>query len=391
MTNDTFIAFLLASAIATSVTPTALLYLAPLTTFEKNLKASIYYVFSVFPLMALSLVSVLLYQLNYISVTTTTGVALLSGLLSAWAVYSGMACRAKKSGLLLREPLFLINVFFAGLVLVTNIAFFGTIGLTTIGLFILNIAGLMIYTGVTLQQDPKQHPGSRLFSLVLIIIALIPACVFLLYISQYSSLLNMAFLVIASNIIQVLMLGASFTLFLFDQIIKHQNEARIDYLSGIYNRRAFMHKMNEARTKNLLAPMPGVIAMCDIDHFKRINDEYGHDVGDIAIQAMASILKSSLRETDLYGRMGGEEFAFYISDSDEQTALQVLERIRITIEENELRVGDEVIQFTASFGYAPITRELSVEASLKLADEAMYTSKESGRNRISYVDGGTSK
>ncbi len=127
--------------------------------------------------------------------------------------------------------------------------------------------------------------------------------------------------------------------------------------------------------------------MFDIDHFKRVNDGYGHAAGDLAIQHCADILKANLRDTDIAGRYGGEEYAVILVDTPAKQALIFAERIRKALESSFVKYEDIVIKFTVSLGIAEFT--LSFDNHVKwiaAADSALYASKENGRNRTSIYD-----
>lgn len=127
------------------------------------------------------------------------------------------------------------------------------------------------------------------------------------------------------------------------------------------------------------------VAVVDLDHFKKVNDTYGHLVGDVVLREVASRLKASVRATDLVGRFGGEEFVILLPDSDEAQALQIAERCRAALEDSPLAVGDDYeVRGTASIGVASSDSLTGgeLEDFLKKADEALYMAKRSGRNTV---------
>jgi len=128
--------------------------------------------------------------------------------------------------------------------------------------------------------------------------------------------------------------------------------------------------------------------MMDIDNFKEVNDTYGHAVGDEALRQVASISKSNLREQDLFGRLGGEEFAILAPESTLNEGIQLAERIRHSIEQTVIQVPPESFQITVSIGITVITQtDDSIEQLLQLADKGLYQSKENGKNRVSSYGG----
>lgn len=149
-----------------------------------------------------------------------------------------------------------------------------------------------------------------------------------------------------------------------------------DYLTSLYNRRGY-----ERNIKNI-KNVHGVILMCDIDHFKKINDNYGHDAGDFILQKVARKIKSILREDDIAVRWGGEEFFIFLPHTSCESACIVAEKIRITIEELILNYEGQNIVVTLSIGLEEVSPETTLEDAINNADNAMYQAKQAGRNTI---------
>lgn len=161
-----------------------------------------------------------------------------------------------------------------------------------------------------------------------------------------------------------------------------QFAATRDFMTGLYNRRAFMEnaplEISRARRNGKQIAM--VIA--DIDNFKSVNDTYGHMVGDEVIRQVGSLLKSALRDFDLVGRIGGEEFAAaFVVDNREQMA-QICERIRKSVEEKQIQAMEAVVRVTISVGAALLANDMALEVCLQQADQAMYQAKGAGKNRV---------
>jgi len=162
-------------------------------------------------------------------------------------------------------------------------------------------------------------------------------------------------------------------------------QAMMDSLTGIYNRKSFelrsMEHISIARRNKLAC----ALLLYDIDHFKKINDSYGHPTGDRVIMSFAHILKQTVRDYDCVGRCGGEEFGVFLVDIPLEDALKVAERIRIRAERDCI-TGLEQIQYTVSGGmtyFIPDEDSSSVFlASYEASDKALYTSKENGRNQV---------
>ncbi|MEM6861594.1 MAG: diguanylate cyclase [Myxococcota bacterium] len=166
-------------------------------------------------------------------------------------------------------------------------------------------------------------------------------------------------------------------------------EARTDLLTGVDNRRSFMSDGQQMLNRCRRDGLPLNVAMLDIDHFKSINDQYGHTVGDHALVAFATTVAGSIRSRDLFGRLGGEEFALmFISEAPgaRQMVNELCERIRgVSVDTPEGSVG-----FTASIGVVPLDQESRLEELLERADEALYSAKELGRDRVVFAREGAS-
>ena len=156
--------------------------------------------------------------------------------------------------------------------------------------------------------------------------------------------------------------------------------ADIDPLTGLYNRRAWSQRLPETEREARTRGVPLTLLFLDLDGFKQLNDQHGHAAGDNTLLALAGVLRAELREEDLIGRYGGEEFVVALPGADEAHALQVAERIRQRLRERSLTaVG---VQCTVSIGVAALQSHEDTAALLRRADEAMYAAKAAGRNRV---------
>ncbi len=155
--------------------------------------------------------------------------------------------------------------------------------------------------------------------------------------------------------------------------------SQMDPLTGIYNRRKIGLELNEIQ----LQERKFALILLDLDHFKSINDNYGHDIGDNVLKRVANVLRQNIRDTDIVGRFGGEEFVMLLQNKNLRAAMEVAERCRKEIE-NELFYIDErtTIRVTASFGIAISEFNLNKEAVIRHADQALYLAKKRGRNQV---------
>ncbi len=121
--------------------------------------------------------------------------------------------------------------------------------------------------------------------------------------------------------------------------------------------------------------------MLDLDRFKSINDKYGHHIGDLALKFLSEVIKKTIRGSDIFGRVGGEEFAL-VFDEDVHGAMDMAERLRQEIENIIVATPQGELNFTASIGLAQLKEYDTVDSMLKKADVALYSAKEAGRNRV---------
>ncbi|HEY4083510.1 MAG TPA: GGDEF domain-containing protein [Burkholderiaceae bacterium] len=164
-----------------------------------------------------------------------------------------------------------------------------------------------------------------------------------------------------------------------------------DTLTGLLNRRTLMEELGNQTAAAIRYRLPLATAMVDLDHFKQINDGHGHAVGDRVLQQLGSLIKSSLRETDVAGRYGGEEFVIVLPHTDQAGALVFGERLRHSISEMVVIAGGKQLNVTCSIGIAQviITDTPQPELALALADQALYVAKREGRNRVHSAHGET--
>lgn len=166
-----------------------------------------------------------------------------------------------------------------------------------------------------------------------------------------------------------------------------QEFATTDFLTQLPNRRHFMSHIEAELTRIQRGnSQAAAVLMCDMDHFKSINDQWGHAVGDLALKHFAGILREQLRKSDLAGRVGGEEFAVVLGDTHRDEAISFALRIQQRLAQAPLREGEHLISLTVSIGIAAMgAADISVDAPLSRSDLALYRAKEGGRNRIEYL------
>lgn len=164
-------------------------------------------------------------------------------------------------------------------------------------------------------------------------------------------------------------------------------QAEHDALTGLYNRGEFMRIAERELEKASKMAAHTCVIMLDVDHFKKINDNYGHPTGDEVLQRLSTILKSNVRTNDVVARMGGEEFIILLSNTPPQGAVALAEKLRKALYSNPLMIDDMAIPLSASFGVSGYAEKQqgSIEALYAAADKALYVAKHGGRNRVEYA------
>ena len=163
---------------------------------------------------------------------------------------------------------------------------------------------------------------------------------------------------------------------------KFEKQAQQDTLTRLPNRRGIQQfiEFESARARRQKKPL--TLILCDIDRFKRVNDQYGHDGGDVVLKHVSDLFKASIREQDGVARWGGEEFLFVLPDTDESNAVVLAEKVRETLATSPVDIQQKNVVITASFGVAQIDFEQGLDKALTLADKALYKAKEKGRNKV---------
>jgi two-component system, cell cycle response regulator len=175
--------------------------------------------------------------------------------------------------------------------------------------------------------------------------------------------------------------------------LKRSNElllelSNTDHLTGLFNRRYMMDALEKEVQRSVRKGGQLALIMLDIDHFKSVNDTYGHLQGDIVLQRVATQLQKELRNYDCAARYGGEEFISILPDSSMKEALQVSERIRQSVQNLKFSGALSPLSVTASLGVAcyPPSGVTSVDGFIKMADDALYRAKSNGRNRVEFQE-----
>ena len=162
-----------------------------------------------------------------------------------------------------------------------------------------------------------------------------------------------------------------------------QRQAMTDDLTGLVNRRRFIEALDAEIERARRFGSALTIVLADLDNFKQVNDEYGHHGGDVVLRAFADLIRSHVRDVDVSGRIGGEEFAILLPETDREGAARVAERMRGSLNAVSIAISEErSIRAASSFGVAELGPEQSGDDLLRAADAALYRAKDEGKNRV---------
>jgi diguanylate cyclase (GGDEF)-like protein len=197
---------------------------------------------------------------------------------------------------------------------------------------------------------------------------------------------NNAQLILVEQLIMSPILGLGVLLLVNEKhVSKLKFLAEQDFLTGIFNRRAFLGALQRACDQAQKTKQPLSILVMDVDHFKNINDTHGHSAGDEVLKKITSLINGSLRHGDVLGRVGGEEFAVFLPDTDANAALAIAQRIRARVCSEPLMLDATPMACSVSIGVSVLKEGDSMDDALRYGDRAMYLAKTQGRNRVEYV------
>lgn len=204
----------------------------------------------------------------------------------------------------------------------------------------------------------------------------------------------MAFLVVAAcglglGLLLGVLVGRTWGLRRLIRSAVHDAEvsARTDSQTGLWNRQGFEDRYSQSRDGRRKFDWPVSVLFIDVDHFKAVNDTFGHPAGDLVIGCVAHLIGESFREHDVVARMGGDEFAALLPGATLGDAAEVAERIRADVESMSVPAGEGEWNGTVSIGVIEIERGEEMSSALERVDRALYAAKQAGRNRVEAVGG----
>ncbi len=167
---------------------------------------------------------------------------------------------------------------------------------------------------------------------------------------------------------------------------KLRKQADTDSLTGLFNRRSFFRSIQREISRYERNERPFSLLLIDIDHFKKVNDTFGHSMGDVVLKRLAKILCKTAREQDIVARTGGEEFCILLPEAKKEEARVMAERIRQTVKANDMGAPKRELYITISVGAAEILMNEEVDSIYNRADIALYRAKSGGRNRVEVAE-----
>src|SRR5690606_10215396 len=165
-----------------------------------------------------------------------------------------------------------------------------------------------------------------------------------------------------------------------DKLDQQRQLALRDMLTQLPNRQAYQQRLEQETERWRRDGRPRSVAVCDIDHFKSINDSYGHQAGDKVLRIIARTLRQRLRQTDFVARYGGEEFVVLMPETSAEDALAVMDAVRMAVAQCPFHFREQRVAITLSAGIASFTPQSTAEQVFKRADQALYDAKRAGRN-----------
>lgn len=221
---------------------------------------------------------------------------------------------------------------------------------------------------------------------VMVVYTALRAAAILLYLRNVDSMMLSAskwwMMMLAASILLSIWFAIMIAATTVKELFVTLNDERYrDVLTGLYNRRGFFEKVKALRINRSSGSF--YIVMCDIDHFKNINDTWGHVAGDKILRSVAKALKDGMREHDVIARFGGEEFILLLRCPDHLAAFKLADRVRSEIAQQAYTLHK--VNVTVSFGMAAVEDNMHLMHALELADKRLYNAKRNGRNRVCYA------
>lgn len=254
------------------------------------------------------------------------------------------------------------------------------------------------YAALTSMELRRERRNPKIAKLRAMVVPILHGAVFLspilaaYFLPDIESELGQGFFTLFALLILLYVVGTAFVVVVMAKEHSaqvHKTAAMTDYMTGLYNRRGFREVAQKLIAAQKRKGESVTVLMFDLDHFKSINDRFGHDVGDDALRTFAATASGNMRGDDIIGRLGGEEFAAILPGKAE-TATTVAERVRLAFENAGVTISGHCMNATVSIGAADSMADVAnITALLARADQALYQAKTSGRNRVVIEGSGT--
>lgn len=261
-------------------------------------------------------------------------------------------------------------------------------GATRVVLSSLIIAAYAALTAMELRRERRNPKIARLRAIVVPVLhglVFLSPVLAIYYLPDVEPLDRQEFLGLFALLVLLYVVGTAFIVIVMAKEHSaqvHKTAAMTDYMTGLYNRRGFLEVAQKLIAAQKRKGESVTVLMFDLDHFKSINDRFGHDAGDDALRAFAATASGNMRGDDIIGRLGGEEFAAILPGNAE-TAFLVAERVRAAFEKAGVTISSHCMNATVSIGAADSMAEVAnITALLTRADQALYQAKSAGRNRV---------
>lgn len=306
-----------------------------------------------------------------------------TGILACWGAYRFVGKKHFPIKVSLATLLIVLSASVYYLLVQPNPAARFTISSLTTGIFLLAAALVMF------QSAGREFPARILFGIALLIHgAFMFLRSFLLSVPSKELLFSdLSFgwsqLILMEQILVAVLFTLGVVMMVNERISLELNvRADRDFLTNLFNRGAFIRQLKKSVSFCLRTQSPLTLMILDIDHFKSINDQFGHSAGDQALVEFAKVINGTIRNEDIAGRLGGEEFAILLPNTNLEAAMLIAERLRLNVAQATVMHEQWQIDLKVSIGVSSLSGADDVEAFISRADRAMYAAKSAGRNRV---------
>jgi len=302
-------------------------------------------------------------------------------ILSVYCLLHGLKLRVSRPKPIYVQSIVVSNIVIIALFSWVSAKFEGHWTLYRLIFISINVAAVYFACYKQIKYERGEAKLNYLVEIPFLIAAVLALVMWIPFYLTSDYLLHVRFVFATSIIINFITFGGVLSLLLSDVINFHYKNSITDGLTGLFNRRHFSMLGKKLVIEANRYDFSVSCVMCDIDDFKAVNDNYGHDTGDKVIVAFSKSLEKNLRTGDILARIGGEEFVVLLNHVELSNALEIAERMRASTEAIKIENNDFSLNFTASFGVAELEKA-DVDELLKNADEALYKSKNNGKNIV---------